>query len=122
MTACEIVQIALLAANTHNIRPDALVAIAMHETRLRVVNGDRGVSKGPWQLNCKVWLQVPCRRKMSVEKQAYFAAELFRKYRKKRRTLRGAIQLWNSKSKRYSRKVLRKMRKARKLIAKCTQE
>lgn len=122
MTACEIVLIALTAANTHEVREDAFVAIAMHETRLRVVNGDRGISKGPWQLNCKCWLQVPCKHKMSVKEQADFAASLFKKYTKKRRTLVGAIQLWNSRSKGYGRKVARKMRKARRLIAKCTQE
>ena len=115
---CKIVQLAMLAATNQSVDPEVLVSIALHETHARVVKGDRGKAIGPWQLRCDVWLQVPCRG-MKLSRQAKFAAGLYSKYTKRRRTVAGAIQLWNSRSKNYGKRVLKRLPEARKLIRSC---
>jgi|GEM_PF-6663626 len=119
-SVCEIVRIALVAANLHGVPADHLVSLALHETGARDVRGDGGRSVGPWQLNCRAWVQVPCRRRMSIKAQARFAAKLLRRYRAESATTRGSLRRWNYASKGYGRRVSAKIPRARRLIRRCS--
>lgn len=119
-SVCEIVRLAVIAANVHAVDPVPLVALAIHETGVRDVSGDAGKSKGPWQLNCKVWRQVPCRQRVPLGRQVDFAAWLLKRYMDKRDTITGALQMWNSGSRGYGRRVVERFSAARRLVQRCS--
>lgn len=116
---CMVVLLASASAHRHGAPEVALVAIAMHESRLheRAV-GDAGLAIGPWQIHTGAHA-VRCR---TLACQADYAARMLAGLRARRGSLREAIQGWNPRSVGYAERVMSRLHAAERLIAECTAE